>query len=138
MGSSGDKTNSSVPTRNMVSQLATNVAAGAIGVMYIRQPCLIGVAVAKRSAAAVSRSALRRRCHLGTSQETYRVEGTGLPTPAMPNRVATAAAPRYRPLRFAERPPLGGRVAPRQGAGVRMSSLDATAGPRKPPGASNY
>jgi hypothetical protein len=47
MGSSGDKINSSVPTKNMVKQLTTNVAAGAIGVMYIRQPRLIGVAVAK-------------------------------------------------------------------------------------------
>ena|SRR6202011_2254290 len=77
-------------------------------------------------------------CQVGTSQETYGVEGTGLPTPGMPNRVATEAVPRYRPLRFAERPPFGGKVAPRQGAGARMSSLDAIAGPRKPPGASNY
>jgi len=35
MGSSGDKINSSVPTKNMVKQLTTNVAAGAIGVMYM-------------------------------------------------------------------------------------------------------
>jgi hypothetical protein len=68
----------------------------------------------------------------------YRVEGTDRPRAATPNRVATAAALPYRPLRFGETPPLGGKVAPRQGASVRMSSSDATGGPRKPPGVSHY
>src|SRR5438876_11615295 len=35
MGSSGDKINSSVPTKNMVKLLTTNVAAGVIGGMYM-------------------------------------------------------------------------------------------------------
>jgi hypothetical protein len=67
----------------MVSQLATNVAAGAIGVLYIRQSCLIGVAVAKRSAAAVRPETAAAALPRPNIPETYRVAGTGLLTPAM-------------------------------------------------------
>ena len=94
MGSSGDKTNSSVPTRNIVSQLATNAAAGAIGVMYICQPCLIGGGCRRQMISGgpvrleTAAAALPGRNFSGD----YGVEGTGLPTPAMPNRVAMAAA----------------------------------------------
>ena len=76
MGSSGDKTNSSVPTRNMVSQLATNAAAGAIGVMYIRQPYLIGGAVAQMITGGTVRPAAALP-DPNFSQETLRARGDG-------------------------------------------------------------
>src|SRR5438105_14891046 len=93
MGSSGDKINSSVPTKNMVKQLTTNVAAGAIGVMYITaalldEPSRCRVEETELFARPTLKSRSNRGSASGSTAQGRRAPATPTVTPAPARRRA--------------------------------------------------